>query len=131
MTLFQGIRPHLTSNCPWWNKLLEVGRLNVPRNIMRPPNMIHIIMRHALPHCAPGYWALPQLCQVQVKLCHMPIHVTLNSCAAVNTITRPSLTESLLGFHTHPLLVLLEPPHVTKDRRRSLLAKQRQIRYRN
>ena len=101
--LFHGIRPHLTSNCPRWNELLEAGRLNVPRNITCPPNMIHTILWCALPHCAPRHWTPPQLCQVQMKLCHMPIHVALNPCAAVNTTAWPSLTESLLGFRTHPL----------------------------
>ena len=96
--LFQGIRPHLTSNCPRWKKLLKAGRPNVPRNIMRPTNMIHTILWRAFPHCAPRHWTPPQLCQVQVKLCHMSIHVALNPRAAVTTTTRPSLTESLLGF---------------------------------
>ena len=61
----------------------------------------------------------------------MPIHVALNPCAAVNTTTRPSLTETLLGFSTHPLYFLLEPHHVTKNRRWSLLSKQRQFRNRS
>ena len=109
--LFQGIRPHLTSNCPRRKKLFKAGRLNVPRNIMRPPNMIHTILWRAFAHCAPRHWTPPQLCQVQVELSHMSIHVALHPCAAVNTTTRPSLTESLLGFRTHPLEFLLEPHH--------------------
>ena len=100
--LFQGIRPHLTSNCPRWKKLLKAGPRMFPRNIMRPANMIHTILWRAFPHCAPRHWTPPQLCQVQVKLCHMSIHVALNPCAAVTT-TRPSLTESLLGFGMNPL----------------------------
>ena len=56
MLLFQGNRPHLTSNCPRWKKLLKAGRLNVPMDIMRPPNMIHIIMWRAFPHCALRHW---------------------------------------------------------------------------
>ena len=101
--LFQGIRPHLTSNCPRWQELFKAGRLNVPRNIMHPPHMIHTVLWRAFPHCAPRHWTPPQLCQVQVKLCHLSIHVALNPCATVNTTTRPSLTESLLRFSTHPL----------------------------
>ena len=38
--LFHGIRAHLTSDGPRWNKLFKAGRLSVPRNIMRPPKMI-------------------------------------------------------------------------------------------
>ena len=98
MTLLQGIRPPLTSNCPRGNELLDTGRLNVPRNIVHPPNMIHTILWHALPHCAPGHWAPPQLCQVQVKLCHMPIHVALGPCAAVNSTNRP---DGVVAWHPH------------------------------
>ena len=81
---------------PWGNELLYTGRLNHPRNVMRPPppNMIRTILWRALPHRAPGHWAPPQLCQVQVKLCHMPMHVALYPCAAVNTTTWLSLTKS-------------------------------------
>ena len=41
MTLLQGIRPHLTSNCSRGNELLDTGQLNVPRNIVPPPPPEH------------------------------------------------------------------------------------------
>ena len=55
------IRPSLALSRPWVNKLLQTGRFNVPWYIMRPPDMIHAILWRAIPHCAPGHRAPPQL----------------------------------------------------------------------
>ena len=68
MLWFQGIRPHLTSNCPRRKKLFKAGRFNIPRNMMRPPNVIHTVLGRAFPHehhdtghrhnCAKSKWNL-------------------------------------------------------------------------
>ena len=118
----QRIRPHLLMNCPRRNKLLHVGHLHDPRHMM-----IHTILRRALPHRTLGHWAPPQLCQVQVKLCDMSMHVALDYHTAIHTRTRLGLPKSFLGVRPHHLQIMLKPHHVTKDRRWPLLAEYRQL----
>ena len=127
MLRFQGIRPHLTSNYPRRKKLFKAGRFNVPRNIMRPPNVIHIYS----PGACLSTWCTTTLgtATIAPSLNGTSPHAdTLNPNATVHTTTRSSLTETLLGRRTHPLKFLLEPPHVTYDRRWPLLTKRRLVR---
>ena len=130
MTCLQRIRPNLTLNCPrggGGGRGTNCSILNVPWYIMRPPTMIHAILCRALPHRAPRHRAPPQLCQAQVKLSRMTIHVTFYPCAAVGTSSRPGIAEPFLGLRAHHFQVLLLPHHMTEDRRWPLLEKKGQF----
>ena len=117
----QRIRPHLPGNCPWRKILLQAGRLDLPRNIMSAAQVIHAVLRRALPDGTPRHWALPQLGQVQMIARHVSIHVTLYQAPTVNTAAWSTLTEILFSHRPHLFQFLLTPPHVSDDRRGPLL----------
>ena len=117
----QRVRPHLPRNHPRRKILLQAGRLDLPRNIMHPANVIHTVLGRALPDSAPRHWAPPQLGQIQMKPCHIPIHITFDKYSTIHATTRPTLTETLFSRHTHLLQLLLTP----------LLPQRRQFRNRN
>ena len=115
------IRPHLSRNCPWWKILLQAGRLDLPRHIMGSPNVVHTVLRRALPHSVPRHWAPPQLGQVQVISRHVPIHITLDEDATKRTTRWTTLPVPRLSRCAHLVQLPLMQPHVVNDRRRPLL----------
>ena len=116
MAGFEGIRPNLVLDSPRWEKFLQTSRLDVPRHIVFPPDVVHTVLWRALPHGAPGHRAPPQLAQIQMICSHMSVHITLNPFSTVGTIPRPGITESFLGCRMHRIQVLLEPHHIPEHR---------------
>ena len=92
----QRVCVHLVCNCPRREKRLQADILDLPQHTVGSANMVHQVLWRALPDGTPRYQAPPQLSQIQVAACHMPIHIAPDQSAT--KFTRRLLFLSVLYF---------------------------------
>ena len=93
-------------------KHLQSDVLDLLRHLVGSANVVHQVLWRALPDGTPQHWAPPQLSQIQVTACHMPIHITPDQGATKLTRRRLFLSVLHPGCLAHLLQLRLSPPHV-------------------
>ena len=80
---------HLAFNRPRRSDVLDLFR-----HLVGSANVVHQVLWRALPDVTPRHWAPPQLSQIQVAACHMPMHIAPDQGAT--KLTRRWLFLSVL-----------------------------------
>ena len=92
----QRVCVHLACNGPRREKRLQPDILDLRRHIVGSANMVYQVLCRALPDGTPRHWAPPQLGQIQVAVCHMPMQIAPDQSAT--KLTRRRLFLSVLYF---------------------------------
>ena len=129
VTRRQRVHIHLLCHCPRRYERFQLDVLDFLRHSVGSTNMVHQILWRTLPDGTPRHRAPPQLSQIQVAACHMPVHIAPDHGAAKLTRRRLFLPVLHPGRLFHLLQLWLSPPHVRNHRRRPSARQLRQLRY--